>query len=112
MIQGFEDYVGLMIVSTKAESLEHLLIERLGSGITVYKGARGYGSRGKQEENDIIHMVINRIDIRKTYNAIEDMDDQAFIIEFDVNNIKGGVLRKYLTKKGEKKVAPGAYSRG
>ncbi|MFY0598261.1 MAG: hypothetical protein JXR03_01230 [Cyclobacteriaceae bacterium] len=34
---------------------------------------------------------------------IEKIDNEAFIIEFDVNNIKEGILRKYLTKEGIKK---------
>ena len=68
------------------------------AGITVYKGTKGHGKRGPQKERDIIHTVINRIDIRKTYNLIESVDENAFIIEFDVNSIKGGILRKYLTR--------------
>ena len=33
------------------------------------------------------------------YRLIEDIDSQAFIVEFDVNSVKGGVLRHYLNKK-------------
>jgi uncharacterized membrane-anchored protein YitT (DUF2179 family) len=99
MIEGFEDYVGLMVVSDQSRRLEHELIRTVGSGMTVYQGARGYGKRGIQQQVDILHLVINRIDIRKTYNAIDRVDPQAFIIEFDVNNIHGGVLRRYLTRK-------------
>lgn len=29
---------------------------------------------------------------------IEKIDKKAFIIEFDVNNVKGGILKKYLSK--------------
>lgn len=99
MIEGFEDYVGLMIVSDKAEEIEHGLINEIGIGITIYKGAKGYGQRGMKEHKEIIHTVINRIDIRRTYNLIEKLDDQHFIIEFDVNNVRGGILKKYLSKE-------------
>jgi uncharacterized membrane-anchored protein YitT (DUF2179 family) len=102
MIEGFEDYVGLMIVSKSSHDIEKGLIKKVGAGMTLYKGSRGYGKRGVQSEGDIIHTVINRIDIRRTYNLIDEIDKDAFIIEFDVNNIKGGILRKYLTKKGIK----------
>ena len=97
VIKGFEDYVGLMIVSSHSKLIEEQLIQKIGTGVTVYKGSRGYGKKGMQENTEIIHLVINRIDIRKTYNAVERTDPQAFIIEFDVNHIKGGVLRKYLS---------------
>ncbi len=103
MIEGFEDYVGLMIVSNKAKEIEEELVTKIGAGMTLYKGSKGYGKRGIQAERDIIHTVINRIDIRRTYNLIEVLDAEAFIIEFDVNNIKGGIMRKFLTKESIKK---------
>tara|TARA_R110001632_G_scaffold45520_3_gene115752 strand:+ start:2333 stop:3229 length:897 start_codon:yes stop_codon:yes gene_type:complete len=104
MIEGFEDYVGLTIVSQKSEEIENELMGKVGVGMTIYKGVKGFGSKGKQEDAHIIHTVINRIDIRRTYRAIDSVDKEAFIIEFDVNNIKGGVLRKYLSKQETKKL--------
>lgn len=98
VIEGFEDYVGLMIVSELSNEIEYGLINEIGVGITIYKGAKGYGSRGTQNQTEIIHTVINRIDIRRTYSLIEKLDNKAFIIEFDVNNVKGGILKKYLSK--------------
>lgn len=106
MIEGFEDYVGLMIVSDKTVEIEYELINQIGVGMTMYKGSKGYGKRGIQAERDIIHTVINRIDIRRTYNMIDNIDKNSFIIEFDVNNIKGGILKKYLTRDSIKKLSP------
>lgn len=98
MIEGFEDYVGLMIVSAKSHEIETKLVKKIGVGITLYKGSVGYGQRGRAVHKEIIHTVINRIDINRTYRLIEQLDDKAFIIEFDVNNVKGGILKKYLSK--------------
>ncbi len=106
MIEGFEDYVGLMIVSPEHESINKALVSQIGTGTTLYKGSGGFGKRGPQAEKEIIHTVINRIDIRRTYRLIERIDDKAFIIEFDVNAIKGGMYTKYLTKEGLKKLTP------
>jgi uncharacterized membrane-anchored protein YitT (DUF2179 family) len=106
IIQGFEGYIGLMIVSEKVNEIEKELIDKIGIGLTLYKGAKGFGKRGVQEERDIIHTVINRIDIRRTYNLINTIDKNSFIIEFDVNNVKGGILKKYLTKDSIKKLSP------
>lgn len=50
----------------------------------------------------IIHTIINRIDIKKMHRLIDNIDENAFIVEFDVNNVKGGVLRHYLDKKKNK----------
>ncbi len=100
MIEGFEDYSGLMIVSEKFLEIEEALKTKGGMGLTIYKGARGHGKRGSQTEHDIIHLVINRIEIRKTYNIIDAIDSHAFVIEFDVNNVRGGIQRSYMSKIG------------
>ncbi|MDX1348873.1 MAG: YitT family protein [Putridiphycobacter sp.] len=97
MMEGFENYVGLMIVSKKSEVLQRSLIKTIGQGMTVYSGKRGYGSKGKTNDVEVIHTVINRIDVKKAYRTIDSIDEDAFVIEFDVNHVKGGVLRRYLT---------------
>lgn len=99
MLQGFEDYVGLMIVTTKHEELQESLVSEIGLGLTVYHGAKGLGVDKTKEDTEIIHAVFNRIDSRRVYNMIDEIDENAFIIEFDVNNVKGGVLKTYLTLK-------------
>lgn len=98
-IQGFENFIGLTIVSKKSEEVQYTIAQELGIGMTVYNGASGYGSRGKTEEANIIQTVINRIDINKTLQLIEDIDEEAFVIEFDVNKVRGGVLKRYLNRK-------------
>jgi len=106
MIEGFEDFVGLMIVSDESLAIEQSLTKEIGVGMTIYKASSGFGKRGEQGEKQIIHTVINRIDIRKTYNIIDKHDESAFIIEFHVNDIKGGILRKYLTTERLKTLKP------
>ncbi|MAZ37749.1 MAG: hypothetical protein CL842_09900 [Crocinitomicaceae bacterium] len=106
MIEGFEDFVGLMIVSDESLAIEQSLTKEIGVGMTIYKASSGFGKRGEQGEKQIIHTVINRIDIRKTYNIIDKHDESAFIIEFHVNDIKSGILRKYLTTESLKTLKP------
>ena len=101
-IEGFEDFIGVTIVSKEYKTIKQAIIKELGAGLTSYKGSKGYGSQGEQQDFDIIHTIINRIDIKKMHRLIEDIDDNAFIVEFDVNNVKGGVLRHYLDKKKNK----------
>jgi uncharacterized membrane-anchored protein YitT (DUF2179 family) len=103
-IEGFEDFIGVTIISKDYLKIKKAIMEELGAGLTTYKGTKGYGSTGKQEDFDIIHTIINRIDLKKMHRLIDEIDDKAFIIEFDVNNVKGGVLRHYLDKKKSKKM--------
>lgn len=93
MIKGFEDYVGLTIISSQSEAIRQNLREEIGQGITVYETTKGYGRSGEHNNGEVIQTVINRIDTKRCYNAIENIDTEAFIIEFDVNHVKGGLLR-------------------
>lgn len=98
VFQGFEDYVGLWITSKNSEKIQHGLLNDLGTGMTIYNDAKGYGTKGLHDNVEVIQIIVNRIDSKKAYRIIESVDKEAFIVEFDVNKIKGGVLRKYLTK--------------
>ncbi len=102
IIEGFEDFIGVTIVSKEYDTIRTAIMEELGAGLTTYKGSRGYGNNGHQIDFDIIHTIVNRIDIRKMHRIVDEIDDTAFIVEFDVNSVKGGVLRHYLDKKKNK----------
>jgi len=67
--------------------------------MTVFNGVHGYGNQGKTENFEVIHTIINRIEIGKVNKIIDQIDPNAFVIEYDVNHIKGGILRRYLSKK-------------
>ncbi|MGK0308282.1 MAG: uncharacterized membrane-anchored protein YitT (DUF2179 family), partial [Urechidicola sp.] len=102
VIEGFEDFIGVTIVSKKHSIIKKAILEELGVGLTIYKGSSGYGYNGQIEDFDIIHSIVNRIDIKKMYGIIKVIDTDAFIVEFDVNSVKGGVLRHYIDKKKNK----------
>lgn len=95
-IEGFEDFIGITIVSSQSEAIENKLVNDLKVGITVYNAKSGFGSKGKNDQQDVIQTVINRIHLRKIHRLINDIDSQAFIVEFDVNNVKGGALHRLL----------------
>ena len=92
--------MGLMIVSKKSSEIQEAFLDKIGQGITVYQGVKGYGKTGITETKEIIHVVVNRIDVKRINRMINEIDKEAFIIEFDVNNLKGGKIRKLLSKGG------------
>ena len=98
MIEGFEDFIGILVVSKHHEALKIEIAKNVGSGMTIYKAEKGVGSQGETKEMMVINTVINRIDIRKMYRTIDSVDKDAFVVEYDVNNVRGGVMRRYLTK--------------
>ena len=106
ILEGFEDYVGLMIVTSKSGEMQKALLKDIGQGMTIYQGTKGYGSQGEKQNLEIIHTVVNRIDTKKVYRVLKKVDKDAFVIEFDVNKVSGGVLRKYLTRRKQRQLSP------
>ncbi len=104
VIKGFEDFIGVTIVSARNEAIKDAVLGELGAGITLYRGQGGYGSQGATEDQPIIQTIVNRIDIRRLYRIVDEIDERAFVIEFDVNHVRGGVLRRYLTRGAGAKV--------
>jgi len=98
VMKGLEDFIGVMIVSKKSEELQQIIQSELSIGMTVYRGERGFGRTGSREAHDVIHVVVNRIDIRRLQREIDQLDPDAFVMEFDVNSIRGGLTRHYLPK--------------
>ena len=106
ILEGFEDYVGLMIVTSKSGEMQKALLKDIGQGMTIYQGTKGYGSQGEKQNLEIIHTVVNRIDTKKVYRVLKKVDKDAFVIEFDVNKVSGGILRKYLTRRKQRQLSP------
>ncbi len=99
VMKGFEDYIGFTIVSEYYGDIEEAILNELGAGLSSYQGARGVGHGGERKNFNIIHTVINRIDQRKLIRIVDEIDEKAFMIEFDVNKIHGGIMRRYLQRK-------------
>ncbi|GAA3597409.1 YitT family protein [Flavivirga amylovorans] len=98
-IEGFENFIGVMIVSKKYEQVKEAITSELRSGMTVFNGIYGYGNQGVNTNFEVIYTIINRIEIGKINKIIDQIDPHAFVIEYDINHIKGGVLRRYLSNK-------------
>jgi len=43
IIEGIEEYTGVIIISSKPDEIRYAIIEELGRGVTVLKGKGGYG---------------------------------------------------------------------
>jgi uncharacterized membrane-anchored protein YitT (DUF2179 family) len=94
VIEGLEEYIGLTIVSVHCEEIRETIIHKLGRGVTVYKGKRGYGKRGETNEIDILYTVITRLELNKLQTEIEKIDSNAFVVMTSVKDTKGGMIKK------------------
>ncbi|CAN5770727.1 YitT family protein [soil metagenome] len=95
LIEGIEEYTGVTIISIKADKIRQMIISKLGRGITVYKGERGFGKSGeKLYDMQIIYTIITRLEVSKLKLEIEKIDPNAFVVMSSVKDMKGGMIKK------------------
>ena len=95
IITGIEEYIGVTIISDKAEAIKESIITNLGRAVTVYKGEGGFGKRGAvNEERKIIFSVVTRLEVQKLVSEIEKIDSEAFVVQHTINDTKGGMIKK------------------
>ncbi len=95
VVHGIEEYTSVMIVSEKSDEIRDAIITKLGRGITVLKGKSGFGKTGHREKDlDVIYSVITRLELQRLKTEIAKIDENAFMVENSVNDIKGGMIKK------------------
>lgn len=95
IIDGIEEYTGVTIISENSERIRIAIINKLGRGVTIFKGSSGFGKRGEiRKEMDIIFTVITRLEVSKLKNIIDLIDENAFVFQYSINETKGGMIKK------------------
>ena len=96
VVEGIQAYTGVTIISGKSEVIKYQLVNKLGRGITVYKGERGFlpGKFEVSSDCDIIFTVISRLELRKLKNLVYEVDPNAFVFANTIKEASGGVIRK------------------
>lgn len=94
LIEGIEEYTGVTIISPKFEEISIMISDKLGRGITIYKGIHGYGKSGHHSDSNIIFTVITRLEISRLYAEVETIDPNAFIVMQSIKDTKGGMIKK------------------
>ena len=101
VVEGVEEYIGVTIISKHSEDIRIMIIEKMGKGVTIYNGKRGFGKRGENlNTTDVIYSVITRLEMSKLQNEIQKIDANAFIVMNKVMDLQGGHLpgNKYFKK--------------
>jgi uncharacterized membrane-anchored protein YitT (DUF2179 family) len=94
VIEGIDEYTGVTIVSAHSSAIRKMIMEKMGRGLTVYKGKRGFGSHGERNDIDIIYTVITRLELNKLNTEILKIDPNAFVVMHSVKDTKGGMIKK------------------
>ncbi|WP_316840556.1 YitT family protein [Pedobacter gandavensis] len=91
VVNGLEQYTGVTIISDKSDEIKEYIIETMKRGVTVYKGEGGYGEK---KDIDILYTVLTKLEIGKLQTEIRNLDPDAFVVQQQIADIKGGVVLK------------------
>jgi uncharacterized membrane-anchored protein YitT (DUF2179 family) len=95
LIEGIEEYTGVTIISVKSEEIRQAITEKLGRGVTIYKGERGYIAGNHESRSlNILYTVVTRLEINKLNQEIEKADPSAFVVMNSIKDTRGGMIRK------------------
>jgi uncharacterized membrane-anchored protein YitT (DUF2179 family) len=94
VVEGIEEYTGVTIISAYSDKIRKMIIEKLGRGVTVYNGRRGFGKMGETREIEIIYTVVTRLELNRLNTEIEIIDPKAFVVMNSVKDTKGGMIKK------------------
>ena len=97
VIEGLEEYTGVTIISGKSDIIKEQIVMKLGRGITIYNGQRGFLKNNFEyhEPCDIVFTVITRLEVRRLKNLVHSIDPNAFVFTNSIKEVagSGGVLK-------------------
>ncbi len=95
IINGIEEYIGVLIVSDEADEIRQKIMHGLGRGLTVFRSDEGYGNHGANaEDKRILFCVITRLEVTRLIHEIEKIDPNAFIVQYPVRDTRGGMIKR------------------
>ena len=94
IVERIEEYIGVTIVSGNSDEIREMIINKMGRGVTIYNGKKGFGKRGETIDTEIIYTVITRLEQNKLTTELEKIDPIAFIVMNSVKDTKGGMIKK------------------
>lgn len=95
IINGWEEYIGVTIISHKSEVIEKVIRKQLRGGMTIYKGEFGFRDVSPSYENKrIIFCAITRLEVSSLIALVESVDPNVFIIQHPIKDTKGGVIKR------------------
>ena len=97
VVEGFEEYTGVTIISGNSEEIKRKLVMDMNKALTIYKGERGFmkASYDISHDCDIIYTVITRLEVRNLKNLVESIDPKAFVFTQSIKEATGGILKQH-----------------
>lgn len=103
ILEGIEEFTGVTIISARSQQVMEMIHNKLGRGLTIYTGKKGFGKRGEMcNTTDIIFTVITRLEVNRLTTEINKIDRNAFIVMHSIKDAHGGMIKKLPLKKIKK----------
>ncbi len=90
IVEGLDKAKSFMIITTRENEICKAISEEFGKGITIMN-ATGYYS---QEAKSVIYVVVNRFQIARLKNIINEIDPFAFITITEISDVVGTKVKK------------------
>ncbi|WP_461788497.1 YitT family protein [Pedobacter sp.] len=91
IVNRLEAYTGVTIISEENEAIKAFIINDMKRGVTIYKGEGGYLEK---KDIDIIYTVVTKLELSKLQDKANDIDPNAFIVQQQIADLKGGVVKR------------------
>lgn len=97
VVEGFEEYTGVTIISGNSKEIKRKLVMEMGKALTVYKGERGFMKQSFDisHDCDIIYTVVTRLEVRNLKNLVASVDPKAFMFTQSIKEATGGILKQH-----------------
>lgn len=103
VLEGFDEYIGVTIVSDKHSEIREMILSKLRRGATIYHGSKGFSLQSNADAHtNILYTVITRLELARLETEIASIDPSAFLVMSKVKDIKGGMIKKLPLKKLKK----------
>ncbi|MES1225719.1 MAG: YitT family protein, partial [Bacteroidota bacterium] len=90
---------GVTIISPHSDEIANFIKQKMGRGLTIYSGKRGFGKRGESDlATNIIFTVVTRLEISRLANEVEKIDPNAFMVMQSIKDTRGGMVKKRALK--------------
>jgi len=100
ILEGIEEFTGVTIISSKSNQISQMIKTKLGRGLTIYTGRKGFGKSGESDQEiDIIFTVITRLEVNKLTTEVGKIDPRAFIVMNSIRDTRGGMVKKIPLKE-------------
>lgn len=95
IINGIEEYIGVMIISDDSVLIKDMIATKLERGVTVFRSDGGYGTKGDaMPDRKILFCVVTRLEVSKVLLEVDKIDRKAFVIQYPIKDTKGGMIKK------------------